>query len=156
MVLPNRITVPLTNVDPYELKYPLPDVSSVCWCLMSIITLTSSAPFGCLATLKDLFLPSLKIAQLSWRKVIVMYRVRNRGVNSGEHEERLNSFFFILLWTLFPFLREFFELKFWRLKIWSRRILEFLRKALLIHTPFSVVCQSAISLPPSFTCICRC
>jgi len=29
VVLPNRITVPLTNVDPYELKYPLPDVSSV-------------------------------------------------------------------------------------------------------------------------------
>ena len=27
MVLPNRITVPLTDVDPYELKYPLPDVS---------------------------------------------------------------------------------------------------------------------------------
>ncbi|XP_020611586.1 extended synaptotagmin-2-like isoform X2 [Orbicella faveolata] len=25
VVLPNRITVPLTNVDPYELKYPLPD-----------------------------------------------------------------------------------------------------------------------------------
>ena len=84
---------------------------------------------------------------------MVMYRIRNRGVNSGEHEERLSSFFFILLWTLFPFLREFFELKFWRLKIWSRRILEFLRKALLIHTPFSEVCQSAISLPPSFTCI---
>jgi len=30
VVLPNRITVPLTNVDPYELKYPLPDVSPVC------------------------------------------------------------------------------------------------------------------------------
>ena len=29
VVLPNRITVPLTNVDPYELKYPLPDVSDV-------------------------------------------------------------------------------------------------------------------------------
>ena len=27
VVLPNKITVPLTNVDPYELKYPLPDVS---------------------------------------------------------------------------------------------------------------------------------
>lgn len=27
VVLPNRITVPLTNVDPYALKYPLPDVS---------------------------------------------------------------------------------------------------------------------------------
>ena len=29
MVLPNRITVPLTNIDPYELKYPLPDVSDL-------------------------------------------------------------------------------------------------------------------------------
>ena len=29
MVLPNRITVPLTDVDPYELKYPLPDVSDL-------------------------------------------------------------------------------------------------------------------------------
>lgn len=28
IVLPNRITVPLTNVDPYELKYPMPDVSA--------------------------------------------------------------------------------------------------------------------------------
>jgi len=27
VVLPNKITVPLTNIDPYELKYPLPDVS---------------------------------------------------------------------------------------------------------------------------------
>ncbi|XP_015764424.1 PREDICTED: extended synaptotagmin-2-A-like [Acropora digitifera] len=25
VVLPNKITVPLTNIDPYELKYPLPD-----------------------------------------------------------------------------------------------------------------------------------
>ncbi|XP_066025431.1 extended synaptotagmin-2-A-like [Pocillopora verrucosa] len=25
VVLPNRITVPLTDIDPYELKYPLPD-----------------------------------------------------------------------------------------------------------------------------------
>ena len=29
MVLPNRITVPLTDIDPYELKYPLPDVSDL-------------------------------------------------------------------------------------------------------------------------------
>lgn len=29
VVLPNRITVPLTNVDPYELKYPMPDVSMI-------------------------------------------------------------------------------------------------------------------------------
>ena len=29
VVLPNRITVPLTDVDPYELKYPLPDVSDL-------------------------------------------------------------------------------------------------------------------------------
>ncbi|RMX51558.1 hypothetical protein pdam_00024825, partial [Pocillopora damicornis] len=26
LVLPNRITVLLTDIDPYELKYPLPDV----------------------------------------------------------------------------------------------------------------------------------
>ena len=29
VVLPNRITVPLTDIDPYELKYPLPDVSDL-------------------------------------------------------------------------------------------------------------------------------
>ena len=29
MVLPNRITVPLTDADPYVLKYPLPDVSDL-------------------------------------------------------------------------------------------------------------------------------
>ena len=29
VVLPNRITVPLTDVDPYELKYPMPDVSDL-------------------------------------------------------------------------------------------------------------------------------
>ena len=29
VVLPNRITVPLTDVDPYELKYPLPDASDL-------------------------------------------------------------------------------------------------------------------------------
>lgn len=28
VVLPNRITVPLTNIDPYALKYPMPDVSA--------------------------------------------------------------------------------------------------------------------------------
>ena len=29
VVLPNRIAIPLTDVDPYKLKYPLPDVSTV-------------------------------------------------------------------------------------------------------------------------------
>ena len=29
VVLPNKIAIPLTNIDPYELKYPLPDVSEV-------------------------------------------------------------------------------------------------------------------------------
>ena len=29
VVLPNRITVPLTDVDPYKLKYPLTDVSDL-------------------------------------------------------------------------------------------------------------------------------
>ena len=29
MVFPNRITVPLTDIDPYELKYPLPDASDL-------------------------------------------------------------------------------------------------------------------------------
>ena len=66
-------------------------------------------------------------------------------MNSGEHKERFNPLLLILLLTLFPFLREFFELKFWRLKIWSRRILEFLRKALLIHMSYSEVCQNAFS-----------
>ena len=28
VVLPNRISIPLTDVDPYKLKYPMPDVSS--------------------------------------------------------------------------------------------------------------------------------
>ena len=28
VVLPNRIAIPLTDVDPYKLKYPLPDVSN--------------------------------------------------------------------------------------------------------------------------------
>jgi len=76
---------------------------------------------------------------------MVMCRKRKREMNSGEHEEKLNPLFFILLWTLFPFVREFFELKFWRLKIWSRRILAFLRKALLIHMPYSEVCLTALS-----------
>lgn len=35
VVLPNRITVPLTDVDPYELKYPMPDVSE---CLLIVFT----------------------------------------------------------------------------------------------------------------------
>ena len=29
VVLPNTITVPLTDIDPYEPKYPLPDVSDL-------------------------------------------------------------------------------------------------------------------------------
>lgn len=29
VVLPNRISVPLTDIDPYKLKYPLPDVSQI-------------------------------------------------------------------------------------------------------------------------------
>ena len=30
VVLPERNTVPLTDIDLYELKYPLPDVSDLC------------------------------------------------------------------------------------------------------------------------------
>ena len=29
VVLPNRITVPLSDIDDYELKHPLPDVSAI-------------------------------------------------------------------------------------------------------------------------------
>ena len=39
VVLPNRITVPLTDVDPYELKYPMPDVSQCSLIVFTVFTL---------------------------------------------------------------------------------------------------------------------
>lgn len=59
VVLPNRITVPLTNIDPYELKYPLPDVSAVNGVLcMFYVALTScpSLPLATLLSIMSLYL----------------------------------------------------------------------------------------------------
>ena len=69
VVLPNRITVPLTDVDPYELKYPMPDVSECLLIVFTVFTLMRKL-WKLPQVINDLFQGVLRIEVLEAKDLV--------------------------------------------------------------------------------------